>query len=340
MILLLGASGLLGHNVLLKLLDGGYRVVALVRDDKSIADMCGNSLLTVVKGSCLDVEILRKTMCECDAVINCAGTTDMSLLKYDDYLPVNRDLCEKILQLMDECDIHTYVHISSANTIGYGAMDHPGDESCEMRSPFSESYYAKSKREAEAMLEWYAMEHPQGHVIILNPGFMIGPYDAKPSSGKLLLAGYKRRLMAAPSGGKSFVHVADVAQAVVNALTMGHNGERYLLTGESLFLRDFYALQASVCGYRQSFVSLPPAIVRLAGRVGDLLRYFGIRTQLSTRNVRQLLAMEYYSNAKARSELAFSTTPIQQAIIDFFDWQNSRSDTANAEHLYNHSGKK
>ena len=60
--------------------------------------------------------------------------------------------------------------------------------------------------------------------------------------------------------------------------------------------------------------------VALAGRVGDLLRWMGIRTQISTRNVRQLMVMEYYSSSKAQRELAFAVSPIKNAIADFFSF--------------------
>lgn len=324
-ILLLGATGLLGHNVLRYLLDAGHYIVVLVRNDKVLSDVAGHKMLDIRNGSLLDMEALRDAAKDCDAVINCAGTTDMSLLRYDDYTPVNLNLCEDILQLMDEMGITTYVHVSSANTIGSGTAEQPGREDAEMRPPFSKSMYARSKRETEAMLDWYVMEHPQSHIIILNPGFMVGPYDSKPSSGKLLLAAYRRRLMAAPGGGKSFVHVADVAQATVNALTMGRNGERYLLTGEEMSLRDFYTLQASVCGYKQRLFVLPDWLVVIAGWVGDLLRLLGVQTQLSTVNVRQLMVMEHYSSDKASKELKMPTTPIRQAIADFFEWYTSHS---------------
>ena len=156
--------------------------------------------------------------------------------------------------------------------------------------------------------------------MVVNPSFMVGAYDTKPSSGKLLLAGYKRRRMAVPKGGKSFVHVRDAAEAVVNAVTMGVNDERYLLTGESMSLKEFYELQAEGCGYKQRVLELPDILVLAAGKVGDMLRWMNIRTQLCTRNVRQLMVCEYYDNGKARRQLAMPQTPIVDAIRDFFGW--------------------
>ncbi|MBO7488933.1 MAG: NAD-dependent epimerase/dehydratase family protein [Bacteroidales bacterium] len=317
-VLLLGATGLLGNNVLRSLLERGHRVVVLVRSNTLDLQ---HPDLEIVKGSILDVVELRNAARGCDAIINCAGTTDMSLLHYEDYLPVNKSLCEYILEVMNELDIKILIHTSTANTIGYGSARRAGVESDDIEPPFSSSYYAQSKLEAERILIWEAQQNPKRHILLLNPGFMIGRYDAKPSSGKLLLTGFKRRIMAVSGGGKSFVNVKDVAEAAVNGLTAGRSGERYLLTGQNMTLKDFYILQAEVCGYSQKIMILPDWLVSLAGRVGDLMRWLGIATQLSTRNVRQLQVKEYYSCEKAQRELGYSLTPVADAIKDFFDWR-------------------
>lgn len=321
-ILLIGATGLLGHNVLLSLLSKGHDVVAIVRKRNHFRlpeQAVASERLTIIESPNLRCQIPSF-----DAIVNCAGTTDMSLLKIEDYLPGNVDLCRDLLQLMESRRKQVFVHVSTANTIGYGTVEKPGTEKDEARSPFADSFYCRSKRLGEQLLIDYAACHPDAHIVILNPGFMVGSYDVKPSSGKLLLAGYRHRLMAAPAGGKSFVHVADVADAVVNALTMGRNGERYLLTAEDMSIAAFYRLQAEVCGYRQAIVVLPRWITDVAGRVGDLLRALGIRTQLSLCNVRQLQATEYYSYQKAASELDFTPKAINQAIMDFFNWRRNQ----------------
>ncbi len=325
-VLLLGGNGLLGHNVLKQLLQQGHEVHALLRSslDKDASAWQGMSdRFTLFQGSLLDDAALQAAAEGCDAIINCAGVTDMSLLRYDDYLPVNRDLCRRLVELMERQRITHLVHTSTANTIGYGTPLQSATEQSPIQSPFSHSYYAKSKQEGEAILLQAARQHPDWHIVIVNPGFMIGAYDTKPSSGTLLLAGYRRPLMVAPRGGKSFVHVADAAAAIVNALDCGQNGHRYLLTGQNLSLKEFYQLQAKACGYRQWIVPLPNAVLAVAGWCGDLLRLCGLRTQLSTRNVRQLMVREYYDNAAARTELAMPQTTIEQAVGDFFAWYQS-----------------
>lgn len=315
-ILLLGGSGLLGHNVLRVLLQRGHDVVALVRRQGSIRLYEGR--WQEMEGSLLDYGVLRDAAEGCEAIINCAGTTDMSLLRYEDYLPVNRDLCASLVRLLHDTGIRSLVQVSTANTLGYGSRQQPADETAPMQMPFAASFYARSKRAGEQLLMEAAEGLPDRHVVIVNPGFIVGAYDFKPSSGKLLLAAYRRPLMAVPSGGKSFVCAYAAATAVVNALTLGRSGQRYLLTGDNLSLEQFYRLQAKVCGYRQRIVVLPDGLVRFAGLLGDVMRRLGIRTQLSSNNVSQLLVREYYDSSLAAKELSLPPDSIAHSIAAFF----------------------
>lgn len=315
-VLLLGGSGLLGHNVLSVLLDRGHEVVALVRRRGAIRLPSGQ--WHEIEGSLLDYATLLSAAQGCEAVINCAGTTDMSLLRYEDYLPVNCDLCASLIRLLHDTGISRLVHVSTANTIGYGSQKQPADETAPMQMPFAASFYARSKRAGETLLLECACHFPDNHIVIVNPGFIVGSYDFKPSSGKLMLAAYRKPLMAVPSGGKSFVSAHAAATAVVNALILGRSGQRYLLTGDNLSLEQFYRLQAKVCGYRQRILVLPDSIVRFAGLLGDALRRLGRRTQLSSNNVRQLLVREYYDSSLAAQELSLPPVPIAHSIAAFF----------------------
>ena len=320
-VLLLGASGLLGHNVLRRLLDEGHAVRVLVRRPDAV-QLRGGTWETVT-GSLTDFATLLGVAADCDAIVNCAGVTDMSLLHREDYRAVNTMLCAKLLEVMKRLGIRTLVHASTVNTIGYGTADRPADEREPMRAPFTESYYAESKREGEWLLTEWARRNPEWHVVVVNPGYMIGPMDVKPSSGRLLLAGYRRPLMFAPRGGKAFVDVRDVAAAMTAALTRGVNGERYIAVNsrECHTIKELYECQARVMGYRQRVVELPDGLLAVAGRVGDVLRRCGVRTELSTRNVRQLMVREYYDNSHAVSDLSMPQTPLEQSIRDFYEWR-------------------
>lgn len=322
-VLLLGATGLLGHNVLLQLMGEGHQIVALVRHADGVR-LEQKGWETIV-GSPLDHDTLSSAAAGCDAIVNCAGVTDMSLRHYEDYLAVNRDLCSLMVRVMEEHGIRTLVHASTVNTIGYGAPGHPSDESAPMQPPFKGSFYADSKREGEESA--LAAATPSRHVVVVNPGYMIGPYDIKPSSGRLLLAAYRKRLMFAPKGGKAFVHVADVAFAMVAALTKGENGHRYIAVNSKgmMTIKQLYELQARVCGYKQKVLSCPSWILKVTGTVGDGLRAVGVRTQVSSRNIRQLLIREYYDNGHALNDLCMKETPIESAVKDFFEWRKTQT---------------
>lgn len=322
-ILLTGASGLLGHNVLRRLVNDGHEVVALVRRPDAVRMEGGGWQVRV--GELTDYNTLVSAATGCDALVNCAGVTDMSLLRYEDYLPVNCDLCRMFTYVMKTHGISTLVHVSTVNTIGCGSPEQPSDEQAPMSAPFKGTYYAESKREGEKILLDYAKSHPEGHVVVINPGYIIGPYDVKPSSGRMLLAAYRKPLMVAVHGGKCFVPAIDVADAVAQAVTRGRNGSRYIVTGKDgcLSMSELYALQAKTMGYRQRVVVLPNWLVRLAGRMGDVLRAAGVKSELSTANVRQLLAREYYDNSHGLCDLAYKQTTIEHAITDFYQWKNT-----------------
>ena len=321
-VLLLGASGLLGHNVLRRLLDEGHEVRVLVRRPDAVKLREGT--WETVMGSLTDFATLLGVAEGRDAIVNCAGVTDMSLRR-EDYTAVNTTLCASLLEAMKRLGIRTLVHASTVNTIGHGSAGHPATEREPMRPPFTESYYAESKRDGERLLTEWARRNPGWHIVVVNPGYMIGPMDVKPSSGRLLLLGYRKRVMFAPRGGKAFVDVRDVAAAMTAALTRGVNGERYIAVNgcECHTIKELYELQARVMGYRQRVVELPDGLLAVAGRVRDMLRAQGVRSEVSTRNVRQLMVREYYDSSHAISDLAMPQTPLEQSIRDFYKWRET-----------------
>lgn len=97
----------------------------------------------------------------------------------------------------------------------YNDKNTPGDEKHRIRFPFTKSPYAVSKVEAVKRLTKYI---DSIEIIIVCPTFMLGAYDSRPSSGRIILFGYGKRMLFYPPGGKNFVHVSDVAHGIVKAL--------------------------------------------------------------------------------------------------------------------------
>ena len=325
MVLLIGATGLLGHNLLKLLLEKGTSVRCIVRRGSTLLEevtsLAKTGQLELVTGSPLDEALLKSAMAGCSAVVNCAGITDMTLPSIDDYRPLNTGLPLMIASFMEEAVTEVFVEVSTANTIAPGTRENPSDESAPFGGPFTDSLYARSKKEAEDALMQFG---GKGRIVIVNPGFMVGPYDVKPSSGALLLASYKKPVMVAPDGGKSFVDVRDVAAAILGAIENTSASGRYLLTGEAMTFREFYTLQAGVCGYKQKFLTPHEFTAKAFGYVGDTLARLGIHNIALSHNIRQMLIQEFYDNSRARDELAMPSTPISESIRDFFDERSRR----------------
>jgi len=316
-VLVTGANGLLGHHVVMELLKQHHAVQIIVRSKNNLHfDL---KRVTIFEGNFTDYTFLLQAARGCDAIIHIAAVTATNLLKLEDYRDVNVLGVGQVIKVADELSINKIVYISSSNTIGYGNKQLVAVERFSIQYPFSESFYAQSKVEAEQlMIE--ASGKPRRHVIIINPAFMIGAYDTKPSSGKLLLMGYRKGLLFVPKGGKSFVPVRDVAVAVCNALKVGHNGDRYLASGINLSFKEYYTLQKKVGGYSQVIFELPDFLLLAIGLTGDLIREFGIKTDLCSMNLKQLIIREYYNNRKAQDELNLPQTNLEVAVKEAIDW--------------------
>lgn len=314
-VLVTGANGLLGHHVVMELKKRGLGIKIIVRSIKNIHfDLEG---VEVITGSFTNYENLRSAAEGCDAIIHIAAATALDYSQYSDYESININASRQLLEIASELSINTIVYISTANTIGYGTKKRFANENNEIQAPFTSSFYAKSKLVTEKLFQSQAENK---HLIIINPTFLVGSYDTKPSSGKLLLMGYGRRMMFIPGGGKNFVPVKDVAVTCCNALTMGVSGERYLAAGTNLSFKKFYKIQSKLGGYHQKIIKVPDLLLSVLAFFGDIISFFKIKTSLTTTNLKQLMIKEYYNNAKARKELQMPVTPIEQAIEEALIW--------------------
>lgn len=209
------------------------------------------------------------------------------------------------------------IYVGTANTFGYGPLAAPGDETLPPKEPFVSAWYAKSKLEGQIKA---LSAKGNIEVVVISPTFMIGPYDGKPSSGAIIRMGYAKGIVFHPPGGKNFVHVDDVAQGTLLALKSGKNGEAYLLAGENLSYREFFKLLAQQTNQRPLLICLPKPLLIGFGYIGDLLRTLGVKTALSSINMKILCVHNYYTNTKARRDLKVDFRPVARAVDDAVDW--------------------
>lgn len=309
-VLLTGISGLLGINLANELLTGGYYVKGLIRNISNFKGILHQNLELI---ECDLFDDLTPFCQGCDYIIHSAAETRQNLTRYAEYREIN---CNATIQLFNtglKCKVSRFVFISTSNTLGYGSLEDPGSEIKEIRYPFSELFYAKSKLEAENYL---LKNQSQSDVVIIYPGFMLGAFDTKPSSGKIILMGWKKKFLFYPPGGKSFVHVKDVAKAIVSSLENAGNGEKYLVVNENLSYADFFRKLNRVTNQNPVMFKIPGMVLIGLGYLGDLIRFFNIRTNISSVNMRALCTKNFYSNKKSISELRIQYNPIESAIED------------------------
>ncbi len=314
-----GATGLLGTNVIIKLLQNGYSVIALVRKKSSWLGGENENLKLVEVDLSSDLSLLLK---EIDLIIHIAAETRQNLISYDEYRKVNFETTVNLFTHAESMNVKKFLFVSTANTLGYGNTAFRGNEQAPQLYPFTHSMYAQSKLEAE---EYLLKNRKNTEVVIVNPTFMIGAYDSKPSSGKIIFWAWKKKLVFYPKGGKNFVHAEDAANGVLNAIEKGRNGEKYLLANENLSYNEFFKKINRITHQNPVMIAIPNGLLSFLGLIGEVLRKLKIKTNLSTSNMKALQICNYYSNQKSVNELGLHYQPVDKAIedaIQYFDQNN------------------
>ena len=311
-----GANGLLGTNLVLLLLRQGYKVKAFVRKRERFIHFQHNNLI-ISEGDILDRQLLKKEIGPCQYVVHVAAVTDQDLLSLNDYRQINVQGTKNILDTCREQKVKKLVYIGTANTFGYGNLLKPGHEGLAMKNPFTKSLYAISKMEAQRLIDNSAKTI---NITTISPTFMLGAYDTKPSSGELILKALNKKVIFCPSGGKNFVHVKDVAKAVIKGLELKTSGENFIVANENMCYKTFFSKAARLNKQGSLLIVIPDFLLRAAGEAGEIFRRFGIKTRLSRANTKILTIKNYYTNSKAVSRLNLSFTPVDEAIRDAIDW--------------------
>ena len=158
-------------------------------------------------------------------------------------------------------------------------------------------------------------------VVIVNPAFMLGPYDSKPSSGKIIMMGMNKKILFCPPGGKSFVDVRDAAVAVCNAINLGKDGECYLLANHNMTYWEFFETLAITRKQAQTKIKLPKFLILTIGLAGSLYEKLTRKpASLNFTNARLLCLPLHYSGDKARRDLQMPQTPLHQTLTDALLW--------------------
>lgn len=305
-VLVTGASGLLGANVVEMLLAQGHEVSILIRHSSKMIGLDGLSPTTFI-GDLLDTASLFKAADGCKVIVHCAANSKQWKTSVEEHDKTNIKGTQNIVNVAAKAGINRLVYVSTANT--FLVMNYP---SLNLDSP-----YIKSKKIAEE----YVLKQEIIPAVVVCPSFMIGSRDSKPSSGQAILHYMNHNPVFVPKGGKSFVHVMDVAEAILKCLELEVCGRKFLLANDNRSYLSFFNLVREVTGEKRKLISIPPIISGIAGRLGSIYGSItGTIPKLNKVNSEIINHLLYYDGEAAYEELSISKRPLEIAIYDAVQW--------------------
>ena len=296
----------------------GYTVRAMMRHGSKAPALSGLDI-ELAYGNITNRSDIENAARGCEIIIHAAADTNQSHRKKSSYYPVNVDATADIIESMSAEGCRRLIYVSTANTMGFGTFENPGNENTPVSPVFSGSGYATSKLKAqELVIEAARMRKIDA--VVVNPTFMIGPRDYNPHSGRIFKMALNRKYVLCPPGGKNFVDVRDAARGIVSAITNGTSGECYLISGENLSFRDFFRKIIRFSGQKTTLIPVPAAVLKTFGLFGSMFRYLGITTELNLTNARILCINNFFDNSKAVRHLGLPCSGIDTTIKDYINW--------------------
>ena len=318
--LLTGATGFVGSAVARVLAARGHSLRLLTRPTSDRRNLAGVEA-EVVTGDLTDPNSLARAAAGCRYVVHVAADYRFWVPNPADMLRANVQGSIAVMRAAQRAGAERIVHCSSVAALGHTADGSPADEATPVDEAGLISTYKRSKYQAEqAVLELVRAESLP--VVVVNPAAPVGPRDIKPTpTGKMIMDAANGRMPAYLDTGLNVVHVDDVAEGHVLALERGRIGERYILGGENLDLKDLLTLVAQVAGRRPPAIRLREAwLWPVAAGMEAVARLTGI-APLMTRDVLKMARWKmFFSSDKAIAELGYAPRPARQAVEDAVAW--------------------
>lgn len=315
-ILVTGGTGLLGNNVIRQALDRGFEVASLCRSDRNSQPFAGLNVAVHSVDLTRAVDLSQVFESPFDAVVHCAAHIQIGWSRLEEGLRVNRDGTQRLLAEAAKHRVR-FIHISTVNTLAVGTRENPANEQTvgDGQVPCT---YVVTKRAAEEL----AVESAKSgqDVVIVHPGFMLGPWDWKPSSGRMI-QGLQGFAPLAPSGGCSVCDPRDVADAILQAIPLGKPGRHYILGGENLTYLELWQRIATELGKRGPFTYMR-APGRIVGSVvGDILsKVLSRELDVNSAAIGMASQFHWYSSQRAVDELGYKPRPVEESIHDAVTW--------------------
>ena len=315
-----GATGFLGSHVARVLAEQGAALRLLVRPTSNLRNLAGLKAETAT-GDLRDAASLQKAMAGCDTVFHVAADYRLWVQDPDQMYGSNVGGTRAILEAACNNAVARVVYTSSVATMGFTANGHPANEDSPVSLADMIGHYKRSK----FMAEQVAMEAARAglHVVTVNPTTPVGEQDVKPTpTGRIVVDFLKRKFPAYVETGLNLVDVRECARGHIAALEKGKPGQRYILGGENLTLKQILDQLGDITGLPSPRVKLPYFFALATGVVDEAIsgRLLGREPRATVDAVRMGKKKMFASSAKAERELGWRIVPVGDALRRAAEW--------------------
>jgi len=321
--LVTGATGFVGNHVARVLAGQGADLRVLVRsssDLRNIEDLKAERMT----GDLRDPASLKPAMSGCDAVFHVAADYRLWVTDPDEMYRSNVEGTRAILKTARESGVRRVGYTSSVATMGFTSNGRPADESSPVSLASMIGHYKRSK----FMAEQIAIEAGRSgmDVVVVNPTTPVGERDIKPTpTGRIIVDFLKKKFPAYVDTGLNLVDVTECARGHVSALENGTSGERYILGGENLTLKQILDKLATITGLPSPKIRVPYVVALATGVVDQVVTgYIRKREPRATIDaVRMGRKKMFVSSAKAERALGWKIVPVDNALRRAVEWFRS-----------------
>jgi dihydroflavonol-4-reductase len=315
-----GATGFLGSQVARQLLARGADLRLLVRPTSRLENITELAAERVT-GDLRDLESLRRGMAGCEFVFHVAADYRLWARDRNQLYASNVEGTRNILQAARDSGIRRVIYTSSVATMGFSSAGGLADEDSPVALEDMIGDYKRSKFLAEQLV----LEAGRGgqNVVMVNPTTPVGERDIKPTpSGQIIVDFLRRKFPAYVDTGLNLVDVADCAEGHLLAMEKARPGERYILGGENLTLKQILDRLAAITGLPSPKVKLPYAVALATGVVDTVVTGKVLRREprVTIDAVRMGRKKMFVSSAKAERELGWRVRPVEDALRRAVQW--------------------
>jgi dihydroflavonol-4-reductase len=315
-----GATGFVGSHVARILADQGADLRLLVRsssDLRNIQDLNAER----VTGDLRDPVSLKKAVAGCEVVFHVAADYRLWVRDPDEMYRSNVEGTRAMLDAARETRVRRVIYTSSVATMGFTSNGHLADET----SPVSLANMIGPYKRSKFMAEQVAIEAGRSgmDVVVVNPTTPVGERDIKPTpTGRIVVDFLKRKFPAYVDTGLNLVDVTECARGHVAALDKGSSGERYILGGENLTLKQILDKLAAITGLPSPRIRVPYAMALATGVVDEFVNgHIRKREPRATIDaVRMGRKKMFVTSGKAERELGWKTVPVDDALGRAVEW--------------------